>query len=511
MALDLPALINTLRATGGDFTDVEVKSAAGGLPDSLTSTLSALANHPGGGTVILGLDEANDFNPVGLTDPQVLKQGLTKKARTAFTPPIRVDVEDAAVESKPVIIARVHECAPSSKPCRVSSTGAAYLRGYDGDFRMSALEEQAFLASRLPPLFDRTPVNGATRNDLDDVLITDFARTVRLRDRRGLGRFEGDELLRRAGVITAEGVPTLAGMLALGTYPQEWFPRIVIQAAAEPRPTDPPGTRVRNQVTITGPIPHMLDAAMEWAEQTFDTTIVTKSDGTVVDVPAYPLIAFRELIANALLHRDLDSWSMGMAIEVRLRRDRLIVSNPGGLYGITIDRLGHDAVTSARNARLVNIAQFLRSPESGGRVIEALATGIPTIAQALSDAGLPPAQYADTGVRFTAVLRSEPRGQEFTDRARAAGLRLGSVSPEVRAQLVRNAQRINQIHDGELTSTQERIVEILAHGPQSVADLQPHLGLSPSAIRKALASMRTAGLVNQIGGRGQRTIYQLAS
>lgn len=109
------------------------------------------------------------------------------------------------------------------------------------------------------------------------------------------------------------------------------------------------------------------------------------------------LAAFRELIANALLHRDLDSWSAGMAIEVRLRRDRLVVTNPGGLYGITLDRLGKEAITSARNMWLVKICQYLRSPESGGRVIEALATGIPTIAEALNDAELPPAQYADTG------------------------------------------------------------------------------------------------------------------
>jgi hypothetical protein len=34
----------------------EVKAAAGGLPEILTSTLSALANLPGGGTIILGLE-----------------------------------------------------------------------------------------------------------------------------------------------------------------------------------------------------------------------------------------------------------------------------------------------------------------------------------------------------------------------------------------------------------------------------------------------------------------------
>lgn len=36
-------------------------------------------------------------------------------------------------------------------------------------------------------------------------------------------------------------------------------------------------------------------------------------------------------------------WSAGMVIEVRLRRDRLVITNPGGPYGITVDRLGRYA------------------------------------------------------------------------------------------------------------------------------------------------------------------------
>ena len=45
---------------------MEVKSAAGGLPASISSTLSALANLPRGGLVILGLDERTGFRPVPL-------------------------------------------------------------------------------------------------------------------------------------------------------------------------------------------------------------------------------------------------------------------------------------------------------------------------------------------------------------------------------------------------------------------------------------------------------------
>ncbi|MDO0912843.1 ATP-binding protein [Streptomyces sp. DT2A-34] len=474
MATDLSEMIAELRSAGGDCADIEVKSAAGGLPQSLTSTLSALANLPGGGTIILGLDERTGFRPVPLADPQGLKQGLALKARS-FTPPIRLTISDGTVDGCPVVVATVHECDRSAKPCRVTASGTSYSRGYDGDFELSALEEQAFLAARHPPLFDRAPVADATRADFDDELLTEFLRSVRERDPRGLGRFTDDaELLRRAGVTAADGTPTVAGLLALGAHPQQWFPRFVIQASAEPLPEDPVGSRARNQTTITGPIPRMLDEALAWARRTFDTTIVSEPDGTVHDRPTYPYIAFRELIANALVHRDLDHWSAGLAIEVRLRRDRLVVSNPGGLYGITVERLGRDAVTSARNARLVAICQHARSPETGARVIEALATGIPIVTASLTEAGIPPAHYVDAGIRFTVVLQ----------RAAAA-----ATQPE-------------------LNETALRVYDALAAGPQNATELQKSLELSAPNVRKVLRSLRSRGLVEQLGGRGRQTTYR---
>jgi ATP-dependent DNA helicase RecG len=470
-ARDLSAVVASLRQAGGDITSIEVKAASGGLPESLTSTLSALANLPGGGTIILGLDERGGFRPVRLADPQALKQGLAAKAR-GFIPPVRLGIEDGTVDGAPVVVALVSECDRSAKPCRVASTGKAYLRGYDGDFLLSDLEEQAFLAARKPPMFDRAAVEDASAEDLDQDLLDSFIASTRRHDPQGRGRFQDrGELLRRSGVLHADGRPTVAGVLALGIYPQQWFPRFVIQAAAEPLPGAPPGTRARNQFTIDGPISRMLDQAMGWARRTFDTAIVAAPDGSVHDRYAYPLVAYRELIANALIHRDLDHWSVGLAVEVRLRRDRLVITNPGGLYGITVDRLGRDSVTSARNARLVAICQHIYSAETGARAIEALASGIPIVTDALAEAGLPPAHYIDSGIRFTVIL-SQP------------------APPPV------------------LATRDQMIYDALMERPRTVADLEARTSLPAYTIRRSLRVLREQGLIQQLGGQGRPTTYQ---
>jgi len=119
-AIDVKAAVAELRAEGGDLPAVEVKAAAGGLPESIVPRLCAFANRPGGGTVILGLDEASGFTPVGLADRRRLKASLVSKARQSLDPPVVPEISEGLVDGEAVVVAVV----PSS-PLRRSRAGSA--------------------------------------------------------------------------------------------------------------------------------------------------------------------------------------------------------------------------------------------------------------------------------------------------------------------------------------------------------------------------------------------------
>jgi ATP-dependent DNA helicase RecG len=454
-------LVERLRRGGGDTTEIEVKSALGGLPTTLGESMCGLANLPGGGWILLGLDEVAGFVPVGLSDVAALKQGLGHRARDCV-PPVVLDITEESFDGSPVVVARVAECDPADKPCRINNQG--WTRSWDGDYRMSSLEEQAFLRQRQAPTCDRRPVDGAGTTDLDEHLTMVWTSTVRQFDPHGLGRFDDEEILVRGGALTTDGVPTAAGLLTLGRHPQQFFPRYVVNLAVTSEPGRGPGTgglRAQQLTTLSGPIPLVLEGALRWARGVFTHSIVQGPDGNVRDVWQYPLDAVRELVANALVHRDLDLWSEGMAVEVRLTPDRFVVTNPGGLYGITVDRLGREGTTSARNARLVELCRYART-DDGARVVETLATGIPRVLASLAAAGLPPATFSDTGLRFTVVLRPAT----------------GSSS---------------------LTRSQQKVYDAVADGDLDVDDLEEATGLKAPNVRKVLRALIDSGLGAQEG------------
>ena len=153
---------------------------------------------------------------------------------------------------------------------------------------------------------------------------------------------------------------------------------------------------------IAGPLPRMLTDAVARVSRAMRTSIRFGDDGHGRNVHEYPLVAVRELIANALVHRDLSEPALSKGIEIRLLRDRPIIPDPGGLWGLSVDQLGTRDGKSTVNEYLYNVCTFATNGE-GRRVIEDLGSGIREVRRAPHDADMESVRFQDTGVRFTAL------------------------------------------------------------------------------------------------------------
>jgi ATP-dependent DNA helicase RecG len=122
------------------------------------------------------------------------------------------------------------------------------------------------------------------------------------------------------------------------------------------------------------------------------------------DVYDYPVEALREAIVNALVHRDYSPYSRGTAVQIVMYADRLVITNPGGLYGtVTEDDLGGEGVSSTRNSVLMRLLQDVQLP--GDRTVcENRGSGIPTIMRELRRAGSPLPEFHNRINRFKVLF-----------------------------------------------------------------------------------------------------------
>jgi len=416
MPSEAGSLIAALRKFGAEATSIEAKKAEGGLPKSARETLSAFSNSPGGGTLILGLDEAADFAATGLNDPAKMAADLASMCREDLQPPLQPEIDVLDFEGRPLLVAEIQELPKAQKPCYVKSLSmvrGSYLRVGESDRRLTSEEVQQIVADRGQPLFDHEVVMEASVSDLDAQAIESYIGRVREKNPR-VFRGESQDVILRMTKVFAKGSdgkkhPTLAGLLALGRYPQQFFPQLNVTFVHYPTTSGDStqtGIRFLDNVSIDGSVPVMAAEALTAIRRNMTRRALITGEGRR-DMWEYPPEALREAVVNALVHRDLSPGSRGIQVQIEMYPDRLRVMNPGGLFGaVDIDRLGEEGRSSARNGLLMKLLEEVRVPDEDRTVCENRGSGIRAMMAALRHAGMSPPRFKDGTTTFDVVLPS---------------------------------------------------------------------------------------------------------
>lgn len=499
-AENLETVLDELRARRGDTTSIEVKRASGGVP-ALAETLCAFANMPDGGTIVLGVDEAGgSFEVVGVKDVAESEAGVVSANRQSVSPGPTLTPQTIRLPAGDVLVIHVTPLPLVERPATVH--GRAYLRQADGDYVMQDHElrmiEVAKLHADQQVDYDLEPARGRSRSDLVPHLVDAYLAAIRAQDRRLRDRSD-EQILQVTNVLTTSGEPTRAGLYTLGDYPQGQYPSLGATAAVQ-LPGGEGNPRNRNLESFTGPVPVLLADLMVWVEKNLDTINRYRSDGHMEHLSELPLNAVRELLANALVHRDLgpNTLGLGKEIQVRLTAKALFIQSPGGLRGVSLSQLESiEHAQAAVNPRLYQIAKKLTLPD-GAAVIEGEGGGIREVFQSAKDRGLPRPQLVDTGVQFKALLWRP------TDVATSAAK--ARTSPD------RAPERPRATSSSSPTRHEHRLLGVLAdRGPLSIKELATAADLNIGQARYALARPLEEGVVQMDGGQGRKsTRYVLA-
>lgn len=400
----LKKLINDVITKKAESQTIEIKSAEHGCPTRLFDTLSSFSNQDDGGIIIFGIDEKDNFAIKGVYDAQDLQKKVTEQCKQ-MEPAVRALFTMCEIGEKILVSAEIPGVDVSDRPVFYKGVGrikGSYIRVGESDEPMSEYEIYSYEAFRKRIRDDIRIVEGAKIQLFDEKRMAEYLSRVKSERRNLADNVSDDEILELMGVMS-DGTPTLAGLMTFSKYPQTYFPQLCITAIALPGTemgeTGTDGERFIDNKRITGAIPDMLEEAVEFVRTNSRTKTIIDDNGKRVDKNEYPIKAVREAILNALVHRDYSIYTENTPIRIEMYRDRMEVTNSGGLYGkISIDALGK-VHPETRNAALANMLELLN-------ITENRYSGIPTMRREFLNAGLPAPNFSVIHGEFKVVMRN---------------------------------------------------------------------------------------------------------
>jgi len=392
-----PEALRSLIA-GTETLDVEFKGEeARALSDGdLVEAVVCLANRAGNTPSWLLVGVEDDGRVTGArprhadrTDPLRLQALVAHRTR----PSLSARVEIVRLGDEDVIVVEV----PAAR-APVGTSDGKYLRralGRDGKPACLPLhfhEMQGLQADRGLLDYSALAVPDARWDDLDPLEFERFRRFIRESQGRGdasLVDLPDVELAKALGAIQANHAVSSVHALGLLLFGREEslhrllpIHEVAFQVLS--------GLEVRVNDFFRWPLPRVMDELLSRfrAHNREEELLVGMLR---VGVPDYPPAAFREGVANALIHRDYTRLG---AVHVQWHDDRIEISNPGGFpEGVRLDNL---LVTQPRPRNPLLADAFKRAG-----VVERTARGIDTIFFEQLRNGRPAPSYArsnETGV-----------------------------------------------------------------------------------------------------------------
>ncbi len=403
---ELINLVDKVINSRAEFQNIELKASKKGCPEKLYDSLSSFSNNDDGGIIIFGIDENAGFEKCGVYDLQDIQQRITEQCNEML-PKVRPLLSYAEMPNgRYIVSAEIPSIDIADRPCFYAGKGrlkGSYVRVGISDEPMTEYEVYSYEAYRKKYQDDIRPISRATNDLMNLKAIDDYVKS-RSENRPQFSLINEEKILELTS-IKINGEYTLASTLLFGLYPQAFFPQLCIIATV--LPGNEVGELGANQerfsdnLRIEGTIKDMLTEAISFVKKNTKTkTIIDPQTGERKDKGDYPITAVREVILNALVHRDYSIHTEGMPIQLQIFPDRLVVTNPGGLYGrIRLSQLG-EKQADTRNPVLATALETMK-------ITENRYSGIPTIRREMREAGLPMPQFENKRDSFCVTLFGE--------------------------------------------------------------------------------------------------------
>lgn len=392
LEVELSQLISKMTYEKWDDQNIEI--ASDGIPSRLFETLSSFSNQSGGGIIIFGIDKAEGIRVKGVSDIEELQKNILEQS-LQMNPVVSPFFTVTRINDKIVLSAEICECNTYEKPCYYIGLGknrGSFVRIGDSNIAMTEYEIYSYESYKSRTYEELRLIDRASFEDFSKCNLLNCLNKLRA-EKQSLADLDDNRILESHGMIQ-NGIPTLAGLLMLGEFPQKFFPCLYINAMVLK------GSKNNRKVIakrIEGTIPQMLDSTLAFVVKNMNSKNFNTEEASNVDKNDYPLGAIREILINSLMHRDYSVYTEHMPIKIHIYEDRLEIENPGGMYGNINTDVSKSNSYNIRNPYIASAMESIINKDN-------YCAGIYKINDEFNNAGMPAPIFINRQGKFKVIL-----------------------------------------------------------------------------------------------------------
>ncbi|MCB9748294.1 MAG: putative DNA binding domain-containing protein [Candidatus Omnitrophica bacterium] len=305
----------------------------------------------------------------------------------------------------------------------ISFRGRYYYRSGSVKKELMGNALNEFLLKKSGKSWDEVVEQGAKITDIDKASVNQFLESA-----KKAGRFPSHEKLSLKELLDKLRLLDKcklrrAAIILFGKDPGKFHPSLTVRIGRFGKSE----TDLRFEEAVEGNLIYCLQEVLDQLNRKFLVRPISFEGIHRVEKGEYPVAALREVLLNALVHRNY----MGAHIQIKIFDDRICVWNDGVLPDdLTIELLKQKHSSRPRNPIIADVC-------FKGGYIDAWGRGIEKIIDACKEAQLPEPQIEENSGGLLVTLFSDKFTPQVTPQA----------TPQVTPQVVSLLEVINGEHD----------------------------------------------------------------
>lgn len=466
----------------GETTTIQFKEQFTGQKE-IAKEMIAFANTLGG-QIFFGIkDKTGELVGLSYDEIQTINRELGNAANEHVRPTIYITTDVVRAEGKHFLV------------CTVAQGKNKPYKGLNGEIwvKQGADKRRITENSEILTLFqdsgsyqaDAAGVTDTNFGDLDRYALNDYLKKVYSLDLDILAD-KAEQLLKNIHVLNHNGIPTLAGYLFFGKHPEYYCPTFMVKAVSF-FGNELAGTQYRDTKEIVGNMPQIYEKSMSFMKSNLHNIQEKGASFNTLGKLEISEEVLEEVLQNALVHRDL---LRSAPIRIFIFDNRVEIISPGALAGGLTEEDIRSGKTFQRNPYMATFATNALHYRGIGSGIVRILAEYPEI-EIVNDV---------SGKEFKVIVwRKEHQisTQKTGDSTQTSTPKTDNSTQTSTQKVVGSTQTSTQKTGG---STQEQILNILREYPQtSRKELAKIIGITEDGIKKQLANLKKAGMIERIG------------